>query len=220
MNTSTTIADRIGALSGLAFVGFAFAAFASSGSSNPPSPDEPSARLATYLTDPAVHSELMTTLLLMSVFCLFPFVACLARHIQQAENPGGWLAFVALGGGFVFAALMLVVTAVTIATNVVSDFGNDTQVAKTLYVIGWDFAFVLGPPLAAMIGTASLASVLHGALPRWIGWAGLPVTLLLVIPQLVWGGFVLAFPWLALASVALLWRSVRLERTRLALQGA
>lgn len=219
MASPTTIIDRIGAMSGLAFVGFAFAAFTQSGASDPPSPDEASARLAAYLIESGANSRLITTLMLLSVFCLIFFIAFLAHQIWHAGDAGGWLALVTLGGGLVFAAMLLVMTAVTIATKVVSDYGDDTQVAKTLYVIGWDFVFVFGPPLAASIGAASLAAVLMGVLPSWLGWAGLLVTLLLVVPQLAWGGLLLAFPWLAVASLILSLRTEMVQPNRTAMKG-
>jgi hypothetical protein len=157
-----------------------------------------------------------TTLTLLAVLCFLPFLAFLARQIRRAESPHGWLASAAFGGGLVYAALLLVLAALTLATRVVTAYGDDTQVAKTLYVLGWEFLSVLGPPLATLIGAASVASVLHGALPRWLGWAGLLVTVLLAIPALTYVGLLLAHPWLALVGGALLWRTVAVDRIQMA----
>ena len=216
MNASSTITDRIGALSGLGFVGLMLLFFASFNDPNPLSPDEPSSVLAAYLTRSDSRVELMTTLALMAVVCFIPFLAFLAAQIRRVEGPHGWLAAAAFGGGLIYAALLLVKTAVTLAAGIIIAYGGDTQVAKTLYVLGWDFSYVFGPPLATLIGAASVASVLHNALPRWLGWAGLLVTLVLAIPALTNFGFLLAHPWLAIVSGALLWRTIAADPIQVA----
>jgi hypothetical protein len=220
MNASGKIADRIGALSGLAYVVLMFVAFVSSGDTNPPSPTEPSATLAAYLARSESRAGLSTTLTLLAVLCFFPFLASLSRQIRRAEGPDGWLASLVFGGGQVYAAMLLVMTALAFATRVILDYGGDTQVAKSLYVLGWEFSYVFGPPLTALIGAASVASLLHGALPRWIGWVGLPVVLLLAIPYTTYFGFMFAFPWLTIVSIALLWQTIGVSRTRLMAQAA
>ena len=87
------------------------------------------------------------------------------------------------------------------AQFVVQDYGQDTQVAKTLFVIGWDTVRVLGPPVAAFGASAAVLILRFKLLPRWLGALAVLVFLSGFAPWLA--GVVLAL-WILLTSIVLL----------------
>ena len=141
----------------------------------------------------------------------FGFLAYFRSRLQRAEGEGGWLTSMAYGGGLVTAAVMLVFISLNLATTAVWDYGSDTQVAKTLIALQWRYVWVFAPPMIAFTLGASLVIVRFGALPRWVGWIGLPVSVTLLVP---WIGEIAALGWILLVSIVLLiqaWRAPRPE---------
>jgi hypothetical protein len=59
--------------------------------------------------------------------------------------------------------------------------------------------------LAAFLGALSILALRGVLLPRWLGWFGLVVTILLLIPPVGWLALLFLLPlWLIVASVVLL----------------
>jgi hypothetical protein len=212
MNDRRALSERIGAASGLLFVGLTVASFAVIPGSDPPSPEEPSATMARYLSDPDQRSDLSISLALLGVFCFFWFLAYLRGVLQRADGSDSWLASVAYGGGLVFAAMMLVASSFEVAADVLADYGNDPQVAKMFFVLGWDYLYVLAPPLAALVSATAAVILQQSTIPRWLGWISLPFALLLVLPPLAWPAVPLFFVWALVVCLTLLVRSVRLPQ--------
>ncbi len=214
MSKTDMLLERIGALSGVAFIGLFVVASTMMGGSDSPSPDDSSGAIATYMADRASGEGLTTALALGSVACLVVFVSYLRHVLQRNEPSRTFLPSAAWAGGLLFAATLLAFLSIQIASGVIASYGDDTQVAKTLYLLSWDFSVVFGPPLAVVIGATSVAGLLHGGLPRWLGWAGLPLIVLLLSPAM-WFGFLLALLWLLVLSVTLALRTIRLPEAGL-----
>lgn len=206
--------ERIGALSGIAFIVLFVAGFVMVDASNSPDPKESSGIIATYLAKNATGEDLSMGLSLSAIACLVVFVSYLRHVLQRAEPARTYLPAAAWAGGLLFAATLLAERSIQIASGVLSSYGDDTQVAKTLYVVAWDFMFVFGPPLAVLIGATSVAGLLHGGLPRWLGWAGLPLVVVLLSP-VAFFGVVLSLFWLIVLSVTLALRTIRLPEAGL-----
>ena len=160
-----------------------------------------SAEAANVLADRRDQVRIGSTIGLFGLLFFFGFLAYFRSRLQQAEGEGGWLTSMAYGGGLVSAAVMLVFISLDLATTAVSDYGPDTQVAKTLIALQWRYLWVLAPPMIAFTLGASLVIVRYAALPRWIGWIGFPVAVTLFIP---WIGFPVAVAWVLVVSIALL----------------
>ena len=214
MSKLTLLLERIGALSGLAFAGLLIAGFSIAGVSDPPSPDDPAAVIAAHLADNATGQDLAISLLLAAVACLVVFVSYLRHALQRAEPARTYLPATAWAGGLLLAAMLLVMIAIEVASGVVASYGDDSQVAKTLFILSWDFIYVVGPPLALLIGATSAAGLLHGGLPRWLSWAGVPLVALLLTP-LTYFGFLLSLPWFVAVSLTLAVKTIRLPATGL-----
>ncbi len=214
MSRSELLLERIGALSGVAFCSLFVAGFVMGGNQDPPSPDDSSGAIATYLADNATGKGLFISLSLISVACLVVFVSYLRQVLQRAEPSRTFLPAAASAGGLLYAAMLLAALLVEIASGVVASYGEDTQVAKALYVLGWDYITVFGPPLAVLVGATSVAGLLHGGLPRWLGWAGLPLAVVLLSPAMFFG-FLLSLLWLIVLSIVLTVQTIRLPEAGL-----
>lgn len=219
MSRSELLVERVGALSGIAFVCLLIGGFSMNGDSDPPSPDEPAGVIATHLADVASGQELANGLSLIAIALLVVFASYLRHVLQRTEPTSSFLPAAASAGGLLLAAMLLVGLAIQIASGVIADYGSDTQVAKTFYLLGWDFVYVFGPPLAVLIGATSTAGLLHGGLPRWLSWAGVPLVVSLLSPAMFFG-FLVAMLWLIALSVVLVVRTILLPEANLVSQAA
>jgi hypothetical protein len=193
--------DRIGPLSGIIFA-VLFPVSVSLGGGENPDPAEPAADIARKLADNRSEVEIGVYAGLLGTFFLFWFLAYLYRHLRQAEGEGGWLAWATYGGGLVAGAMLLGYISIHLAGTVLSDYGSDAQVAKTLAVLQYNYIIVLAPPLAALVGGTTVIAFRFGALPQWLGWVGVPLTVLLLVPMVALGVY-LSPLWVLVVSITL-----------------
>lgn len=200
--------DRMGPLSGVIFA-VLFPISVSLGGGSNPDPAEPAADIARQLANNQSEVEIGVYAGLLATFFLFWFLAYLYRQLRQAEGEGGWLASAAYGGGLVAGAMLLVLSSIELAGVAVSDYGSDPSVAKTLVALQWNYIIVLAPPLAALVGGTTVIAFRFGALPQWLGWVGVPFTLLLLLPMVAWAGVFLSPLWVLVVSITLFIRPTR-----------
>jgi len=153
-------------------------------------------------------------LTLVAVFFFLVFMAYLYRYLRAAEGPEGWMADLAYAGGLVAAGVMLILAAIRLAATVVSDYGEDPQVAKTFVLLDWDYAGVLGPALAALIGGTSAIGLRFGAIPGPVAWIGVGLAALLAFSGFYGGSLVaVGVLWILALTVVLLLRTSQAEGT-------
>lgn len=145
-------------------------------------------------------------LTLFSLFFLLVFVAWLHRWLRDAEGPGGWAATLALIGGAITVAMLLVVVLLSIATTVLDGYGSDPVIARTLLVLQWQAVAVAFIPSAAFVGGTSLVGWASGRLPRWLVFAGFAISVGLLVPPLAFLPFILSSLWVGVLAVVLLQR--------------
>ena len=199
--------NRLGALSGLLFAVLVFAGMVigdpNRGGAQTPNPTQPSAEIARALVAHRDNLRLGSYVGLVGVFFLFWFLAYLRHHLERAAGDAGWLPAVAYGGGLVAAGMLLMAFSYAVAGSVAAEDAGDTQVAKALFVLGWDHLAVVAPPLAALVGGTAAASLRSAALPAWLAWFGVLVTVLLLSP-IFFFGFLAFFGWVIAVSIVLL----------------
>ncbi|HUG13654.1 MAG TPA: hypothetical protein VMM78_01440 [Thermomicrobiales bacterium] len=216
MTTLSAGIVRLGAVAGILFAVLFFAS--SMFDPNPPSPDEPSAAIAAYMSDADRNLDLITTLQVAAVFCLIVFVSSLRQVLRTGSSESDWLSSIAYGGGLVAAGVMLIGASFTLANKSIGNYGDDTQVAKMLFAIQWDFAMVLAPAFGALVA-ASAAAILRGApLPRWVGWFSILVAVLLLAPGFYWIGVLATMVWVIVVGVTILTGTLSGARRRVAAQ--
>lgn len=191
----------IGPVSGMLFVVLLVAAFVLGSGANA-DPEGSALKIADEVEQAQDGASAFFGLLVLSVFFFLFFLAYLRDRLGGVRDEGAWLVSVLWGSGLVFAAMCLLVGSIQAAQFVVNDYGPDTQVAKTLAVIGWDIALVLGAPVAAFGASATILILRFKLLPTWLGALAVLVFLSgLLIP---WGAVAVLAPWVLLTSIVLL----------------
>lgn len=145
---------------------------------------------------------------LVAAFLLIWFVGYLRAHLARYEGQAGWMSTAAHGGGVVAVALLLVAHSITLAATEITAYGGETVIAKVFLTHGWNYFYVVSPPIMALVAAASVVTLRFGGLPRWLAILGLAM---LVLPFLVGAGFgaMLGLLWVLLASVILTVMSFR-----------
>ena len=196
--------DRLGAFTGVIFVVLMFVGLGIAGNADV-EPYDPSDQIARAFVEQEDQTMLGAMIGLVGVAFFFGFLAYFRRRLQQAEGDGGWLASMAYGGGLVTAAMFLLIMSMQLATRSVS-VGVDSVVAKVFATWFWNSVWIFAPPMIAFTLGAALIIVRYGALPRWIGWVGFPVTLTLLMP---WIGAPVTLAWILLVSLVLTYQALR-----------
>ncbi|HET8593457.1 MAG TPA: DUF4386 family protein [Solirubrobacterales bacterium] len=135
---------------------------------------------------------------LVGVFTLY-FGGWLRRLLRDAEGPDGILSAVVFGAAVVFSAGAAVGGSIHIA---LPELADDVDPVALQAINGIDFNMFMFFPVG--LGTLALAAgisiVRHGALPKWLGWAGIVAGALFFSP-----GFFIAFVavplWILIVSI-------------------
>jgi hypothetical protein len=177
---------------------------------NLPATDEHTTAIANYYNDKGNRAQIIigSYLLVLAGVFFFWFLASLRVKLLAAEGAPGRLTSIVFGSGLVFAALLMAAAGalMTVAADVT--FGGDEfidadsarflpQLAYPLLLIGGMFAAI------AMIDAASVLIVKTGVLPRWVGWFGFAVAVVLLFGALFLP-IVALLLWVFFVSVALL----------------
>ncbi len=146
---------------------------------------------------------------------VIPFVwwlSVLWARLRRAEGKAGWLSVATLGFGLVSATLLASRNGWTLAMDRI-DEGLNPELARTLFDMGNSNFANVWVTIAGMLIAASILSIRTGALPKWLGWAGLAVALGLIIARAFleqsWlaSAYGLFWLWMIITSVVLMRRA-------------
>jgi hypothetical protein len=199
--------ERFGLLGGaLAAVLWVVGVFVLEGGGNPADPDTGEVVAAFYRDDRATIL-VAATLHGLGGFLFLWFVASV-RAALDAAGAARWLTTATLVGGTAGGALMLALMGGQ-STGATTD---KELLSPEVAVVFWRLAhgFFVGAEiaLALFLGALSVAALRGLLLPRWLGWFGLAVTVLLLIPPIGWAALLFLLPlWLVVASILLLRRA-------------
>ena len=177
-----------------------------------PAPSASNDAILSYYADGGNQRKFAIAFLLTTVAAPFFlwFLGSLVARLRQAESEPGWLSRTALVPGGTFVAVAFVGTALPqfvpdAANNDPDQFSLDPDIAPLLTNAAYTLNPELAVPLAApLVLAASLVFLRTGLLPRWVGWAGLVVTLVSFAGFLFGPTFL--FAWILLVAVYLLRR--------------
>jgi hypothetical protein len=174
------------------------------GVGNPSGPSG-GAEIAEFYRDERTAILIAATLHVLGGFLFLWFVAAL-RPVLEAGGSPSWLTTAAVIGGTAGGALMLAMTGgqSTGATTDTELLTPDTAIVFWRLAHGFFVAAEIA--LAVFLGALSILALRRLVLPRWLGWFGLAVTVLLLIPPIGWAALLFLLPlWLIVTSVVL-WR--------------
>jgi hypothetical protein len=169
------------------------------------------AEISRFYDDPdAVHSVVVGIQLVpISVIALVWFIAVVRRRIGDREDK--LFSTVFMGGGLLFAALVLVGAATAGAPALVTELTGRSPDPETTILfrgVGSALLTIQGPRIGSLfIFSASTLGLRTGAFPRWLSLLGYVLGLSLLIPLPFIDAWRFAFPaWVGVASLALLIR--------------
>ncbi|MEU1074632.1 MULTISPECIES: hypothetical protein [unclassified Streptomyces] len=142
-------------------------------------------------------------LVLAGVFLVF-FAGSLRHHLADSDRHG-WLPQVAFAGGILSAAGFWIASGVTLALIDASDKQKvEGPALQAMNAIGNDLFIPFVGGIGIMVLAAGLGTARSGTpLPRWLGWAGIVLGVLMFVP---WAGFIaflVSGLWIIMASVLL-----------------
>jgi hypothetical protein len=186
MSTSIRLADTLGAIAGIAFSVLLFVSVAAVDPQRGVSDQE----LLTWWGDSGNRNGFVISMYTLLLACpLFLLFISRLRMRLRAADTGGWADIVFACGIVVTTALgICAVTRGVVASSMRFDDeplpGVDTlRFATNLTYAAWELVFLF---VIVLVAVASILALATHALPRWIGWLGVPVTagsaILLVVP--------------------------------------
>ena len=206
--------DRLGGVAGVAFV-VLFAASSFVGASGLSGVDETGETIARDLLQNR-HGGLQASICLLSlaVFSGFWFLGFLHHRLAaHTRSPEGWAA---LAGGIGLVASAMVLGVILSAALAVDSLTSDPETAKALWLLEQGAWILIGPALATFVLGISVGAIRHGDPPRWLGWAGVLVTAVLLVNT--WSGMgspvVLGFFWVLVLAIVMAIRSPTPEASR------
>ncbi|MFG2503056.1 hypothetical protein ACGFSB_33220 [Streptomyces sp. NPDC048441] len=145
----------------------------------------------------------MYLLVLAGVFLVF-FAGSLRHHLAESDRHG-WLPQVAFAGGILSAGGFWVAAGVTLALIDASDERKvGGSALQAMNAIGNDFFIPFVGGIGIMVLAAGLGTARSGTpLPRWLGWAGIVLGVLVFIPWVGFFAFLVSGLWIIVASVLL-----------------
>jgi hypothetical protein len=197
--------ERLALLGGaLAALLWVVSLFVLEGAGNPAGPSG-GGEIAEFYRDNRTPILIAATLHVLGGFLFLWFVAALRPVLDSGGSPS-WLTTAALIGGTAGGAMLLAMTGgqSTGATTDAELITPDTAIVFWRLAHGFFVAAEIA--LAVFLGALSILALRRLVLPRWLGWFGLVVTVLLLIPPIGWAALLFLLPlWLIAASVVL-WR--------------
>jgi hypothetical protein len=197
--------ERWGLLAGgLAGVLWLVSLFVLEGAGNPAGP-ESGEEIATFYRDDRALILVAATLHGLGGFLFLWFVAVVRAWLGALAVPA-WLAAATTIGGTAGGALMLALTAGQ-STGATTD---KELVTPDAAIVFWRLAHGVFAAaeiaLALFVAALSIVALRRYALSRWLGWFGIVIAVVLLIPPLGWLALLFLLPlWLILLSLTL-WR--------------
>ncbi len=168
---------RLGGLLGIAFIVVWLPAFLSKGVT--PVHDDPIDEIRAFWLDHGLRYLLAQyVVLLAAMVFLLPFMVAFTSLLGRAEGGARLWSRVSLIGGVCFIVTELAAGAAWTALAFGADTLSDDGMLTLMYLDVGAYQ-VPGFGLAVFVAAASLVIATTGALPRWLGYVGLPLGLAL-----------------------------------------
>ncbi|MFF4503196.1 hypothetical protein [Streptomyces sp. NPDC001401] len=193
---------RLGPFTGIVAVVLIAIAFGVGGSS--PDIGDPGPQIKLYYHQHDARQGTALYLLILAGAVLVFFAGSLRHHLAETDRHG-WLPQVAFAGGILSAAGFWAAASIALALVDASDKRRvGGQAFQAMNAISNDFFIPFVGGIAVMLLAAGLNTARSGTpLPRWLGWAGIVLGVLMFIPFAGFFAFLASGLWIIAASVFL-----------------
>jgi hypothetical protein len=178
---------------------------------NSPSSDDADAKITSYWASNSHQARNIATffVFLAGILLLLLFLSALRTRLVNAEGQPGRASALAYGAGVASAALLFSGASFFVAPAFVAEdtdkFNLDANTFRILNDLGYEL-WVGGVVVAALVVWATSAVALRTkALPRWFGWLGILVGIILLFAVFFFPVFVY-WAWILVAAILLAWR--------------
>jgi hypothetical protein len=172
--------ERIGAICGIVFVVLVLISFFTPST---PAIDDPIGEAIAEIADDETGILLGIYVGGLSAIAFLPFLGALWRLLRR-RDAAGVVSAALLAGGIITVAGVLAAGGVGAALVEAVDEGYGNEAVSAL--IALDNTLFLGTvfSFAAFYAAAGVAILLHGGLPRWLGWVAVAIAIVMVVGML------------------------------------
>ncbi len=186
-------------LTGVAFVLVAIIAFAIGG--EPPDAKEPVQEIVGHYVDNKSSVQVSSVLAALAGVLLIFFAAYLSRALRPPEGRESFLPRLILTGAAITAVGIAIDATIAFALADAADEIDPTAVQALQALWDNDFLPIALGTLVFLLATG-LSVLIHGGLPRWLGWAAIVLAVLGATP-LGFIAFIGSAIWILVVSVIL-----------------
>jgi hypothetical protein len=192
--------DMIAPLTGVAFIIVAIISIVIMGG-EPPGADDPAREIVDHYVDNKDSIEISAFVGLLATGLLVFFAAYLRKVLSATEGAGGFLSALVLTGAAILALGLTIdgMISVAIAESAEDIEPSSVQTLQALWDNDW-LPIALG--MMVFFLSSGLAIVLHGGLPKWLGWIAILFGVLGFTP-IFFVGFLGGSLWILVVSIML-----------------
>jgi hypothetical protein len=191
--------ERLAPLTGVVFLAIAVATFAIGGST--PGDHDTAQQVQAYYGQHHDKHMLLGFILALSIPFLLFFVSILRYELRRAGGTGQ-LANAAFAGGVLAAVGFGILAFVHLALADAANSANTIGTTQVLNVLDNNDYLPVAAGLGVLMIGAGLSTLRHGGLPRWLGWVGVVIGVLIFTPAGFFA-FLASGIWIALAGILL-----------------
>ena len=148
-------------------------------------PGDPTARIAASLAASSAAGRTGAHLSLLAVFLLVVFFARLHGALRQTVGPASWLPSLALAGGVLMAAVVLLDSGLAFAAAELGAQEHGAELGRLFVLWGWNSASLFAPPFALALVSTTAAGFSDGLFRPWYRWVSALLLVLLVLAAAV-----------------------------------
>jgi hypothetical protein len=191
--------ERLAPLTGVVFLAIVVAVFAIGGST--PGDHDTAQEVQSFYGQHHDKHMLLGFILALSIPFLLFFVSILRYELRRAGGTGQ-LANAAFAGGVLAAVGFGILAFVHLALADAANSANTICKTQVLNVLDNNDYLPVAAGLGVLVFGAGLSTLRHGGLPRWLGWVGVVVGVVIFTPAGFFG-FLASGIWIALAGILL-----------------
>lgn len=174
---------RLAALGGVVFFIMLVIAAVAPGAS-PPAVDATTRTITDYYVKHHTGNMISNYVNALGTIFFLAFVAALWRGIRQVDDSGGVMAVLVAAGGVAAAAMAMIASGIDLALTYKAAKLGDPVLVRALFDVHSVIFSLLWFPLAGLIGVTSIVALRASLLPRWLAWAGLAVSVVMLVGTL------------------------------------